>query len=235
MVNKTADIQPPRLTVTARLSKRSVDILKKYDDDLDNAISEMYNLLNPGENLFGVRVENLYNSLVAPYTKFGPSRNSDAVTMVRMNFGRKPEFRNSVFWERAFRKMRVLRGLLDSQACTVEGLVRTRGQRPPVVIWVAAGRYDTWLAPKPSGCNLEQVIFQGSDPGDWINPPMPADPDVLTKHFQEAKARYQALVPQYVVRWIAEIGPTHHYKSNHFGLLDGIVEARRDRPEGVGG
>lgn len=233
MSDKPISGQPPRLTVTARLSKGSVDILQGYHEDLDEAIAEMYNLLHPDENMFGIRVENMYNAMVAPYTRFGPSHCGDAVAMVKMNFGRKPEYRNSVFWERAFRKMRVLRGLLDTRACTVEGLVRTRGQRPPVVIWVTAGRYDTWLAPKPTGRNLEQVIFQEGDPGDWLNPPLPADPEVLKKHFQEAKLKYQALVPQYVVRWIAEIGPTHNYKSNHFGLLDGIVEARRDRPDGT--
>lgn len=218
------------MTIKIELTQETFLLLEEFGDEPEEAIRRMYYLLSPKAEDFSIRVENYYKSMVSPYVEWEPPRPGSACYALMFGIGSKKKYRNHHFWVYAFSKLQKLRGLLASKASTLNGLIRVRGDRPPVILWVASGRYDTWTKPKTNGkVTLEQVLFEGAEPGDWLNPPLPSDPETVTKHLKPAQERYLNLMPKHVIRWVEDFGLDEEEEYNHFGLLNGLTKkARKD-------
>lgn len=169
------------------LSSEAVAALEEVRKRLQCSRSEaVLWLASQASDIDSTGVISLWERIVVPYTPYDapvatPSLLADIIRCGSF----MPDLRS---WEAAFRRLVMLRGATESGSFGLSRLVMSRPDGS-LLSRLVSGAYDPWKRPRRSKIPLEQVL-RGDDPGDWLNPPPPSDPNILSRWLERAQMKY---------------------------------------------
>lgn len=146
----------------------------------------------------------LWSSRVEPFTPYSTPKMSATLRQHIVECLHDMPTENE--WRNVFDHMVDLRGLIESGNFSLPKVVRPRKDDERLIIKIANGEYDRWIAPKASDTFLEDILRPGGDiPGDWtVLPPLKDDTTLRHNRAPEAYVRALCSRSPHVARWIVD-------------------------------